>query len=112
MTDANLHVPLDEIKVDKTLCFVKEPVEIMDREIKKLKRRKISPVKVRWDSKHGPEFTWEHEDQMGIKYPQLLMIPLEMAKSSFCVISCVLLFHLFTYSDNGKEWRIACIAGQ
>nr|GEU37901.1 hypothetical protein [Tanacetum cinerariifolium] len=73
LADANLHVPLDEIKVDKTLCFVEEPVEIMDREIKKLKRRKIALVKVRWISNRGPEFTWEHEDQMRIKYPQLFM---------------------------------------
>ncbi|GJV56638.1 hypothetical protein Tco_1457643 [Tanacetum coccineum] len=57
LADANLHVPLDEIKVDKTLCFVEEPVEIMDREIRKLKRRKIVLVKVRWNSKRGPEFT-------------------------------------------------------
>ncbi|GJU46114.1 RNA-directed DNA polymerase, eukaryota [Tanacetum coccineum] len=62
LADANLHVPLDEIKVDNTLRFVEEPVEIMDREIKKLKRRKIVLVKVRWNSKRGPEFTWEHED--------------------------------------------------
>ncbi|GJZ54392.1 putative reverse transcriptase domain-containing protein [Tanacetum coccineum] len=57
LADANLHVPLNEIKVDKTLRFVEEPVKIMDREIKKLKRRKIALVKVRWNSKHGPEFT-------------------------------------------------------
>ncbi|GJT60048.1 putative reverse transcriptase domain-containing protein [Tanacetum coccineum] len=74
LADANLHVPLDEIKVDKTLRFVEEPVEIMDREIKKLKRRKIALVKVRWNSKRGPEFTWEHEDEMRIKYPQLLVV--------------------------------------
>ncbi|GJZ50096.1 putative reverse transcriptase domain-containing protein [Tanacetum coccineum] len=73
LADANLHVPLDEIKVDKTLHFVEEHVEIMDREIKKLKRRKIALVKVRWNSKRGPEFTWEHEDQMRIKYPQLFV---------------------------------------
>ncbi|GJX18331.1 hypothetical protein Tco_0219163 [Tanacetum coccineum] len=73
MAYANLHVPLDEIKVDKTLRFVEEPVEIMDREIKKLKRKKIALVKVRWNSKRGPEFTWEHEDQMRIKYPQLFV---------------------------------------
>ncbi|GKB33121.1 putative reverse transcriptase domain-containing protein [Tanacetum coccineum] len=47
LADANLHGPLDEIKVDKTLRFVKEPVEIMEREIKKLKRRNIALVKVR-----------------------------------------------------------------
>ncbi|GKD22776.1 hypothetical protein Tco_1224479 [Tanacetum coccineum] len=73
LADANLHVPLDEIKVDKTLCFVEEPIEIMDREIKKLKRRKLALVKVRWNSKCGSEFTWEHEDQMRIKYPQLFV---------------------------------------
>ncbi|GJY33949.1 hypothetical protein Tco_0418418 [Tanacetum coccineum] len=60
LADANLHVSLDEIKVDKTLRFVEEPVEIMDREIKKLKRRNIAFVKVRWNSKHGHEFTWKH----------------------------------------------------
>ncbi|GJU49243.1 hypothetical protein Tco_1218798 [Tanacetum coccineum] len=49
---------IDLIKVDKTLRFVEEPVEIMDREIKKLKRRKIVLVKVRWNLKRGPEFTW------------------------------------------------------
>ncbi|GJV95850.1 hypothetical protein Tco_1547427 [Tanacetum coccineum] len=59
LVEANLHVPLDEIKVDKTLCFVEEPIEIMDREVKSLKRSKISVVKVRWNSKCGPEFTWD-----------------------------------------------------
>nr|GEZ10771.1 hypothetical protein [Tanacetum cinerariifolium] len=47
LADANLHVSLDEIKIDKTLCFVEEPVEIMDREVKTLKRSKILIVKVR-----------------------------------------------------------------
>ncbi|GJW15561.1 putative reverse transcriptase domain-containing protein [Tanacetum coccineum] len=73
LADTNLHVALDEIKVDKTLCFVEEPVKIMDREIKKLKCRKIALVKVRWNSKCGHEFTWEHKDQMRIKYPQLFV---------------------------------------
>ncbi|GJU58099.1 ribonuclease H-like domain-containing protein [Tanacetum coccineum] len=66
LADANLHVPLDEIKVDKTLHFVEEPVEIMDLGIKKLKCRKIALVKVSWNSRRGPEFTWEHGDQMRI----------------------------------------------
>ncbi|GJY94689.1 putative reverse transcriptase domain-containing protein, partial [Tanacetum coccineum] len=54
--DANPHVPLDEIKVDKTLHFVEEPIEIMDRRVKSLKHSKISIVKVHWNSKRGPEF--------------------------------------------------------
>ncbi|GKB27276.1 hypothetical protein Tco_0866677, partial [Tanacetum coccineum] len=66
LADVNLHVPLDEIKIDKTICFVEELVEIMNREIRKLKRRKIVLVIVRWNLKRGPEFTWEHKDQMRI----------------------------------------------
>ena len=34
LTDASLHVSLDECKVDKTLRFVEKPVEITDRDIK------------------------------------------------------------------------------
>ncbi|GJY75877.1 putative reverse transcriptase domain-containing protein [Tanacetum coccineum] len=71
LVDANLHVPLDEIKIGKTLRFVEEHVEIMDRKIRSLKRSKISLVKVRWNSKRGPEFTWEREDHMKSKYPRL-----------------------------------------
>ncbi|GJW37708.1 putative reverse transcriptase domain-containing protein [Tanacetum coccineum] len=73
LADASLHVPLDEIKVDKTLHFVEEPIEIMDREIKSLKRSRILLVKVHWNSKRGPEFTWEREDYMKFKYPQLFV---------------------------------------
>ncbi|GJU01120.1 hypothetical protein Tco_1111458 [Tanacetum coccineum] len=57
LADANLHVPFNEIKIDKTLCFVEEPVEIRDREVKSLKCCRILLVKVRWNSKRGPEFT-------------------------------------------------------
>nr|GFC30427.1 putative reverse transcriptase domain-containing protein [Tanacetum cinerariifolium] len=66
----NMHVPLNEIKIDKTLRFVEEPIEIMHREVKGLKRSRIPLVKVRWNSMRGPEFTWEREDYMKSKYPQ------------------------------------------
>nr|GEV13927.1 RNA-directed DNA polymerase, eukaryota [Tanacetum cinerariifolium] len=67
LADENLHVPLDQNKVDKNLCFVGEPVEIMDRKVKSLKRSKISIIKVRWNSKRGLEFTCEREDHMKAK---------------------------------------------
>ncbi|GJT46344.1 putative reverse transcriptase domain-containing protein [Tanacetum coccineum] len=73
LADASLHVPLDEIKVDKTLRFVEEPVEIKDREVKSLKRSRILLVKVRWNFKYDPEITWESEDYMKSKYPQLFV---------------------------------------
>ncbi|GJY46030.1 putative reverse transcriptase domain-containing protein [Tanacetum coccineum] len=71
LADVNLHVPLEEIKINDKLRFVKEPIEIMDREVKKLKRSWIPIVKVRWNSRRGPEFTWEREDEMKHKNPQL-----------------------------------------
>ncbi|KAD4585465.1 hypothetical protein E3N88_23066 [Mikania micrantha] len=71
LSDETLIVPLDEIQVDEQLRFVEEPVEIMDLEVKQLEQSKIPIVKVRWNSKRGPEFMWEHEDQMIRKYPHL-----------------------------------------
>ncbi|GKD80608.1 putative reverse transcriptase domain-containing protein [Tanacetum coccineum] len=58
-------------QVDDMLNFVEEPIEILKREFKKLKRSRIAIVKVRWNSKRGPKFTWEREDQMKLKYPHL-----------------------------------------
>ncbi|GJX83612.1 hypothetical protein Tco_0333093 [Tanacetum coccineum] len=60
--DEPLVMPLEGIHVDDKLQFVEEPVEIMEREIKRLKRSRIPLVKVRWNSRRGPEFTWERED--------------------------------------------------
>ncbi|GJT61161.1 hypothetical protein Tco_1004694 [Tanacetum coccineum] len=61
----------EEIQIDDKLYFFEEPVEIMEREVKRLKQSRILIVKVRWNSKRGPEFTWEHEDQFKKKYPHL-----------------------------------------
>nr|GEY31571.1 putative reverse transcriptase domain-containing protein [Tanacetum cinerariifolium] len=69
--DEPLAVPLDGLHFDDKFHFVEEPVEIVDREVKRLNRSKIPLVKVRWNSKRGPEFTWEREDQFWKKYPHL-----------------------------------------
>ncbi|GJW01565.1 hypothetical protein Tco_1556816 [Tanacetum coccineum] len=61
LADLTLQVPLDEIRVDSKLNFMEEPVEILEREFKKLKRSRIAIVKVWWNSKCGPEFTSEHD---------------------------------------------------
>ncbi|GKE11056.1 hypothetical protein Tco_1414607 [Tanacetum coccineum] len=57
LADPTLQVPLDEIQVDARLNFVKEHVEILEREFKKLMRSRIVIIKIRWNSKRGPEFT-------------------------------------------------------
>ncbi|GJY67723.1 putative reverse transcriptase domain-containing protein, partial [Tanacetum coccineum] len=70
-SDDPLVVPLEGLQVDDKLHFVEEPVEVMDREVKQLRRSRVPIVKVRWNSRRGPEFTWEREDQFRKKYPHL-----------------------------------------
>ncbi|GKF64104.1 hypothetical protein Tco_0187552, partial [Tanacetum coccineum] len=62
--DEPLAIPLDEIQIDDKLNFIEEPVEIINRQIKWLNQSRILIVKVRWNLRRGPEFTWEREDQM------------------------------------------------
>ncbi|GKD65952.1 hypothetical protein Tco_1308060, partial [Tanacetum coccineum] len=66
-----VQVPLDEIEIDENLRFVEESIEIIERDVKKLKRTRIPLVKVRWNSQQGAEYTWEHEDQFRKKYLHL-----------------------------------------
>ncbi|GJS94592.1 putative reverse transcriptase domain-containing protein [Tanacetum coccineum] len=70
--DEPLVVPLDRLRFDDKLHFIEDPVEIMDREVKRLKRSRIPIIKVRCNSRRGPELTWEHEDQFREKYTYLL----------------------------------------
>ncbi|GKC57697.1 hypothetical protein Tco_1085295 [Tanacetum coccineum] len=64
LSDEPLAISLDEIHVNDKLNFIEEPIEIMDREVKRLKKSRI-----------GPEYTWEREDQMQKKYPHLFANP-------------------------------------
>ncbi|GJV16404.1 hypothetical protein Tco_1361727 [Tanacetum coccineum] len=71
LSDETLAILLDEIQIDYKLHFIEEPIKIIDRKVKCLKQSCIPIVKVHWNSRRGPEFTWEHEDQMQKKYPHL-----------------------------------------
>nr|GEZ91837.1 putative reverse transcriptase domain-containing protein [Tanacetum cinerariifolium] len=70
-TEEPLVMSLEGIHDDDMLQFVEEPVEIMEREIKRLKQSRIPLVKVCWNSRRGPEFTWERKDLFRKKYPHL-----------------------------------------
>ncbi|GJS45308.1 putative reverse transcriptase domain-containing protein [Tanacetum coccineum] len=71
LSGESLVIPLDEIHIDDKLHFIEELVKIMDREVKRLKQSCILIIKVRWNSRRGPEFTWEREDQFKKKYSHL-----------------------------------------
>ncbi|GJR84601.1 putative reverse transcriptase domain-containing protein, partial [Tanacetum coccineum] len=82
LSDEPLAIPLDEIHIDEKLNFIEEPVEIIDREVKRLKQSRIPIVKVRWNSRRGPEYTWEREDQMQKKYPHLFANPVSASQAT------------------------------
>nr|GEV48689.1 putative reverse transcriptase domain-containing protein [Tanacetum cinerariifolium] len=75
LAEPDVQVPLDEIEIDENLHFVEEPIQIVERDVKKLKRRRIPLVKVRWNSRKGAEYTWEREDQFRKKYLLLFTEP-------------------------------------
>ncbi|GJZ67430.1 putative nucleotidyltransferase, ribonuclease H [Tanacetum coccineum] len=72
LSDESLVIPMKELWLDDKLTLWEEPIEIMDREVKQLRQSRIPIVKVRWNSKRGPEFMWEREDQIRAKYPHLI----------------------------------------
>ncbi|GJS60777.1 putative reverse transcriptase domain-containing protein [Tanacetum coccineum] len=114
LSDESLIILIKELQLDDKLNFVEEPVEVMDREIKQLKRSHIPIVKVRWNSKRGPEFTWEREDEIRAKYPHLFSI----ITSTSNQISGRDFYHLgkfdgkadegffVGYSTNSKAYRV------
>ncbi|GKF19571.1 hypothetical protein Tco_0068209 [Tanacetum coccineum] len=73
LSDESLVIPMKELHLDDKLNFVEEPVEIMDRKVKQLRQSRIPIVKVKWNSKRGPEFMWEREDQICAKYSHLFL---------------------------------------
>ncbi|GJR45384.1 hypothetical protein Tco_1313487 [Tanacetum coccineum] len=76
LSDDTQVIPLDEIQIDDKIHFIEEPFKIMDREVKRLKQSRIPIVKIHWNSRRGPEFTWEREDQFQRKYPHLFSKPI------------------------------------
>ncbi|GKC97968.1 putative reverse transcriptase domain-containing protein [Tanacetum coccineum] len=64
LAEGDVVVPMEEIQLDDKLHMIEEPVEIIDKEVKRLKQSRIPIVKVRWNSQRGLEYTWEREDQI------------------------------------------------
>ncbi|GKC80733.1 putative reverse transcriptase domain-containing protein [Tanacetum coccineum] len=80
LAEGDVVVPMDEIQLDDKLHMIEELVEVVDREVKRIKQSRIPIVKVRWNSQRGPKFTWEREDQIKKKYPHLFTSKDEASK--------------------------------
>ncbi|GJR33534.1 putative reverse transcriptase domain-containing protein [Tanacetum coccineum] len=105
LAEPDVQVPLDEIEVDENLRFVEEPLEIVERDVKKLKRRRIPLVKVRWNSRQGAEYTWEREDQFRMKYPHLFSEPVPSSNVAFDLLRDALsaIFGLSELKEISKQ---------
>ncbi|GJY40056.1 putative reverse transcriptase domain-containing protein, partial [Tanacetum coccineum] len=57
LAEGDVVVPMEEIQLDDKLHMIEEPVEIVDKVVKRLKQSRMPIVKVRWNSQRGPEFT-------------------------------------------------------
>ncbi|GKF80350.1 putative reverse transcriptase domain-containing protein, partial [Tanacetum coccineum] len=82
LAEPDVQVPLEEIEINENLRFVEESIEIVERDVKKLKRRRIPLVKVRWNSRQGAEYTWEREDQFRKKYSHLFFEPIPSSSAA------------------------------
>ncbi|KAJ9551511.1 hypothetical protein OSB04_015556 [Centaurea solstitialis] len=80
LAKADMSIPLQEIEVDDKLNFIKQPELVLDRQIRKLRRKEIPFVKVQWRYHKGPEATWELEEEMRKKFPHLAQQTLAMAE--------------------------------
>ncbi|GJU65222.1 hypothetical protein Tco_1247057 [Tanacetum coccineum] len=105
--DEPLVMSLEGIHIDYNLQFVEEPVEIMEREIKRLKQSRIPLVKVRWNSRRGREFTWVNKargDDANRQIDKFLEITQHMKQNG--VSNDALRLSLFPYSLT--HHAIAC----
>ncbi|GJX62616.1 putative reverse transcriptase domain-containing protein [Tanacetum coccineum] len=71
LAEGEVVVLLEEIQLDDKLHMIEEPVEIVDKEVKRIKQSRIPIVKVHWNSQRGPDINWEREDQIKKNYPHL-----------------------------------------
>nr|GEV30681.1 retrovirus-related Pol polyprotein from transposon TNT 1-94 [Tanacetum cinerariifolium] len=97
-------MPLEGVHIDDTLQFVEEPVKIMEREIKRLKLSRIPLVKVHWNSRRGPEFTWEREDSFKKKYPHLFTNRTSSSTTKFEGVTYRLKKALYGLKQAPRAW--------
>ena len=68
-TDAVLNSNQPELKAN--LTYSEQPVRVLDHKEKQLRTKMICYVKILWSGQTEREATWELEDTMRRKYPEL-----------------------------------------
>ncbi|WMV49774.1 hypothetical protein MTR67_043159 [Solanum verrucosum] len=71
MSDPSLIIPTENIGIKDRLSYVEVPIEILDRQVRKLRTKEVASVKVIWRNQFVEEATWEVEEDMKKRYPHL-----------------------------------------
>ncbi|WMV55017.1 hypothetical protein MTR67_048402, partial [Solanum verrucosum] len=71
MGDPSLIIPTEDIGIKDSLSYEEIPVQILDRQVRKLRTKEVASVKVLWKNQFVEEATWEGEEDMKKRYPHL-----------------------------------------
>ncbi|WMV54418.1 hypothetical protein MTR67_047803, partial [Solanum verrucosum] len=71
MGDHSLIIPTEDIGINDSLSYEKIPVQILDRQVRKLSTKEVASVKVPWRNQFVEEATWEAEEDMRKRYPHI-----------------------------------------
>ena len=71
ISDPSHIITYDGLEIEENLCFEEKPVKILDRKEKELRNKIVPLVRVLWRSRFVEEETWEREDEMKKRYPEL-----------------------------------------
>nr|XP_009612539.1 uncharacterized protein LOC104105839 [Nicotiana tomentosiformis] len=71
ISDSSQVLEAPTIQLDEKLSYEKEPIAIVDRQVRKLRSKEIMFVKVLWRNHIVEEATWEVKGAMRVKYPHI-----------------------------------------
>ncbi|WMV55292.1 hypothetical protein MTR67_048677 [Solanum verrucosum] len=71
MGDPSLIIPTEDIRINDSLSYEEIPVQILDRQVRKLSTKEVASVKALWRNQFVEEATWEAEEDMKKRYPHL-----------------------------------------
>ncbi|WMV25383.1 hypothetical protein MTR67_018768 [Solanum verrucosum] len=71
MGDLSLIIPTENIGFKDSLSYEEIPVQILDRQVRKLRTKEVASVKVLWRNQFVEKATWEAEEDMKKRYPHL-----------------------------------------
>ncbi|WMV09456.1 hypothetical protein MTR67_002841 [Solanum verrucosum] len=71
MGDPSLIIPTEDFEIKDILSYEEIPIQILDRQVRKLRKKEVASVKVLWRNQFVEEATWEAEEDMKKRYPHL-----------------------------------------